>query len=107
MSDYFSQGFSDAARGTFYANSLPAGKHAQSETRATYRAGWITNRAARNIENLPANFLIIGPRFYFIVDVINDRPVYNVTNGESPGNKAGYFSLPYLMKLKGNIFKYY
>lgn len=105
MANYFLQGQRDAQTGQFYGYSLPCGKHAQSETRATYRAGWIANRASRNLENLPACFLTIETRFYFIVDVINAKPVYNVTNGESPKNSAGYHDLTALMRLKNDRFE--
>lgn len=105
MGNYFRQGADDARRGTFYAESLPCGTRANSETRATYRAGWITERARRGKENLPAYFAEIAGRYYWIVSVAHDgRPIYNSTNGEEPKTRAGYYNLAALMKLKGDKF---
>lgn len=105
MADYFSTGWNDAARGTFYANGLPPGTLPNSETRATYRAGWICERARRGLENLPACFAELRGRAYWIVSVDRDgRPVYNVTNGEQPRNDAGYRDLAALMTMKGDRF---
>lgn len=104
MANYFRVGWDDARRATFYANGLPHGTMANSETRATYRAGWIAERATRGKENLPAYFLELGNRYYWIVAMEGETPIYNVTDGSLPTNQAGYRDLAALMALKGDHF---
>ena len=101
---YFSVGESDAARGLFYGSSLPYGTSANSEIRATYRAGWITSKAKQGKENLPAYFMQLGTNYYWIVAIDGGKPVYNVTRGETPDNQAGYFNLAALIQLRGDSF---
>lgn len=102
MADYFRIGWNDASAAQVYAYSLPPGTAANSEIRATYRAGWISERARRGKENLPAMFAEFGGRPYWIVSVESyGRPVYNVTPEK---NGAGYYDLRALMKLKGDHF---
>lgn len=97
MADYFSTGWHDAAHGRLYADSLPSGTMPQTETRATYRAGYAAQRG-----DLPCWIAERGKRFYWIVAVDSGKPVYNVTDGAPPQGKAGYHDLAALMRLKGD-----
>ena len=105
MANYFDTGMYDARGRTFYASNLPPGTMPNSETRATYRAGWIAARAARGQENLPAYFLETKRGlFYWITALEHGAPIYAVTRGEPPTNAAGYRDLAALMALKNDRF---
>lgn len=106
MGNYYRVGWDDAKRAQFYAYGLPPGTLPNSETRATYRAGWIAERASRGLENLPAAFMELRGRHYWIVAIDHDkRPIYNVTDGTTPTSGAGYRDLSALMALKGDTFE--
>lgn len=105
MADYFEWGRQDAKEAQFYANRLPPGTMPNSETRATYRAGWIAQRARDKRETLPTCFAELSGRYYWIVSIDhNGNPIYNVTSGAAPTNCAGYRNLRALMELKGDTF---